>query len=936
MSKMVKIASGTGLVLASILVIAWVLLPRIIHHQLEAALQNAGFPEARVRGVNVYPLGVSITSIELATDDQFSIVDIHIPLRIENILALKTDTILVRTVHLEIDATEPAAIAAIPGYQGGHGGSKTSIPTLPFEQVLVTDIRLNARTQAGIVKSSISGLDVRSVGNGINLAGTYTLDTPDTIAQAELAGKLRADIDLQNLAGRAQMTIAQGKIAHESISFDVIEGLVTGYVDAHSRPELTFHIQSGQGQIKSAQVSQITLTGTLQEGLAHAMLSATGLSGVNLQANSRATLATGAYTIDGIAEIPALENVTDNAAGGEGKISFSLAGNWHQTPRQPLVSGTVALTANNLQVPDLVSGGNISLSGDVHLTGDKLTLNSDGPWQISASPLADALPDALAHLAGDTFDFTVSTPNSEKGPAVTALLQPDIQIASPLNLKINSTKAFNATINARNFQATKRTSGWQAETPELKVQAADLATEAFTLKTLKLTGSSEYNAGQWLINGVGNIDGTAKNIPFSGKWTSLGFSYKLPADADPALKFTIAGLDVNLPDQAVVLKGIKSTINLTGDKIHTATIDMTQMASTRKPATWPPMELSANATGSLNNAEFEAILGNLTGAFVLEAKGQGSMAQGSADLKLYPIMLIPEAQEIGLFLPALGAGVTESTGMVSFDGKLAWADGHMTSSGNLLLEEVGFKAPSADVSGLNGNIAFNSLLPPATRGFQDIRVTRVDPGLPLSNGNLKIKVDENMQVTVKDASFQVAEGTLSFSDFSADLFDLSNFHVNVKGEGLKVANIFALTGIQGLTGDGQLSGSIPLVSTPQGLRIDAGLLDAGTRGTLTYDPALLPGFLQGDDMRTKMLRQVLKNFQYEEFSLKLDGMIGDQQTITLKSRGRNPDFMEGHPIELNVNLKGPLANVLRSTLTPYNLPGALEKEFQQKSQEQKP
>src|SRR5690606_40716784 len=89
-------------------------------------------------------------------------------------------------------------------------------------------------------------------------------------------------------------------------------------------------------------------------------------------------------------------------------------------------------------------------------------------------------------------------------------------------------------------------------------------------------------------------------------------------------------------------------------------------------------------------------------------------------------------------------------------------------------------------------------------------------------------------------------------------------------------------------------------------------------------------FLRGEDVRSQMLREVLTNFRYEELSLAVSGESGEggEQTLTLNARGANPDFLDGHPIELSFNFRGPLLGAVRSAVDLTDAAG-LERLFEQ-------
>jgi len=76
-------------------------------------------------------------------------------------------------------------------------------------------------------------------------------------------------------------------------------------------------------------------------------------------------------------------------------------------------------------------------------------------------------------------------------------------------------------------------------------------------------------------------------------------------------------------------------------------------------------------------------------------------------------------------------------------------------------------------------------------------------------------------------------------------------------------------------------------------------------------------------VRSTMLRQALTNFRYDELSIIIADQPGEDgaQTLTFSAQGANPDFLEGHPVELNFNFRGPLLGAVRSAV---DLSGAVE------------
>jgi hypothetical protein len=128
--------------------------------------------------------------------------------------------------------------------------------------------------------------------------------------------------------------------------------------------------------------------------------------------------------------------------------------------------------------------------------------------------------------------------------------------------------------------------------------------------------------------------------------------------------------------------------------------------------------------------------------------------------------------------------------------------------------------------------------------------------------------------------------------------------------------LLVLSRIEGLQGTGALSGQVPIRISDGGVQLDDGVLSAQTDGVLRYTPENPPAFLRGDDTRSMMLRDALTNFQYDELSVTVAGesLEDDEQSVMLSAKGANPDFLDGHPIELNFNFRGPLLGTVQSAV----------------------
>lgn len=123
---------------------------------------------------------------------------------------------------------------------------------------------------------------------------------------------------------------------------------------------------------------------------------------------------------------------------------------------------------------------------------------------------------------------------------------------------------------------------------------------------------------------------------------------------------------------------------------------------------------------------------------------------------------------------------------------------------------------------------------------------------------------------------------------------------------IDLGQLLALFDTQGLSGSGQVGGVLPLIYRDGGLEIHDGQLNSLGAGTIKYAPVLSipdnPGLL------------VLRNFHFRQLGMHVrytsDGAYRTQATL----EGNNPDFYNGYPIRLGLNINGVLPGMFRSAL----------------------
>ncbi|GER05111.1 hypothetical protein JCM17846_27930 [Iodidimonas nitroreducens] len=423
-------------------------------------------------------------------------------------------------------------------------------------------------------------------------------------------------------------------------------------------------------------------------------------------------------------------------------------------------------------------------------------------------------------------------------------------------------------------------------------------------------------------------DGT-QSWPLSGQSPQvLVHAHSLP-DAGITAKIKAEGGRLNWPDPALIFADIASGIEMEKGQIQSLNFEIGTLKSATDPQMLAPLRIEGQSVWDMAGIDFKAWASDPMGVFVLEMDGRAEKrGDGQATLLLYPVTFMPDIAEPGDLLPLLGDRLQNFVGTLGFDGALSWAApvtakgvdasdpflSRLQMGGLLTLDEIGFERDALSLSGLSSQIRIDRIWPLKTAADQSLAIKSLNAGFPLLNGHAVFDLSDADRLSVDAARFDLAGGSIRVEPFIVDLTAIEDTHLVLLVEDAKLAQIFQAGGVDGLTGDGLLTGRLPLQYKDGTVQITDGFLKASENGVMHYAPNDLPDFLRGDDLRSQMLRQALRNFHYDHLNLGINGDLAGQQSLNLEARGANPDFLDGHPIELNFNLQGALMSAIDSAM----------------------
>jgi hypothetical protein len=396
---------------------------------------------------------------------------------------------------------------------------------------------------------------------------------------------------------------------------------------------------------------------------------------------------------------------------------------------------------------------------------------------------------------------------------------------------------------------------------------------------------------------------------------------------------SVAGGKLRLSDPPITLDGIRTEVALDADGLaadQAIPLTVATISHDGAPAWFAPLALRATVRPGAERIAFEARLERPADGVALSLSGRQELdaGRGRAEVKVAPLAFAPGERQPGRLAPVLGDVLEDVTGTVALDGSLRWgASDRIDADLALLVDDLAFTAGPARFSRVDGVIRIDQLWPLTTLPGQRLAVGLLDLGLPLTRGLVTFQLRPDQTLAVERLRWSFAGGSVSAAPFrvgsaSADIM------VTLTAEGLDLAQLFSLTKLDGLSGQGTIHGTLPLRISGREAVIENGELETSGPGWLRYRPAAAPAALQAGGENVSLLLQALENFHYEALRITLDGRTDAEMDIGLHVQGANPELYDGYPIEFNLNLEGELGNILRSGLASYQIPELVRKQMQ--------
>ncbi len=146
-------------------------------------------------------------------------------------------------------------------------------------------------------------------------------------------------------------------------------------------------------------------------------------------------------------------------------------------------------------------------------------------------------------------------------------------------------------------------------------------------------------------------------------------------------------------------------------------------------------------------------------------------------------------------------------------------------------------------------------------------------------------------------------------------------------QGLHLQKVLELQQQEGLSGEGRLSGVLPLTYDADGFRVRDGHIASEGPGWIRFAPDARVAALGQAHQGMAMALKALKNFEYEALSVRLQYNADGAALMNTRLQGRNPDWNNGRPVDFSINIEQNLLKLLQTLQFTDKLTESIEKRY---------
>jgi hypothetical protein len=376
----------------------------------------------------------------------------------------------------------------------------------------------------------------------------------------------------------------------------------------------------------------------------------------------------------------------------------------------------------------------------------------------------------------------------------------------------------------------------------------------------------------------------------------------------------LANADLRLPAEALHFGAISAD-----GSSQSAELRVDRIEDTARERRFEPLSLHLKLLEIQPAPRFSADLKAANGRAALHAEGRydPSSVGAKIDVSLPRLAFDPAGLKLTDLSPRLeSAGAAK--GAVEGTAHLQWtAGGGVNGTASLGFDRFSLDTSRMRIDDLVGQVNLVRLIPPQTAGMQTARAHELHPGVAFSDAALRWALEpvpKGMASRLRIEGFEAgfADGRIALRDALLDPLAAQN-RLDFRLEEVDVARLFEIASLEGVSGTGRLSGTIPVIVRQGAVAIEKSEL-AAHGGVLQMRSQKVASILAGGGQPVELLLDVLKDFHYDDLTVTIEKEFAGEAAVRLHLEGHNPSVLQAQTFRINLNVTGNLDRLVGSLL----------------------
>lgn len=334
-----------------------------------------------------------------------------------------------------------------------------------------------------------------------------------------------------------------------------------------------------------------------------------------------------------------------------------------------------------------------------------------------------------------------------------------------------------------------------------------------------------------------------------------------------------------------------------------------------------PLRLQLDLADRGEALGFTGRLTDLERRIAFTVEGAHNLTTGTGHARFFaPLLFLPDVLQPAQLFPAAANLILDTNAAITLNANASWSPKGLTQRGKLSLSFDHMDTAELSLRGAVAEVELASLVPPATAGPQRITISRLDVGVPLTLGIVSLDMRSLQDIRLHLEQFDLFGGQVRAEPLRLNAETLS-FATVLEVDGIDLSQALRFADFGEFWAEGRLAGRIPIVAQGGEMLVQGARLETQTPGRLRYRPVAISDALEDANEATDLVVQALKDFRYERFVIELDEQDAEDLMIRLHFAGQSANpltrggiTLDPMPIEININLEGPMRQILNDAV----------------------